>query len=319
MSFFSKVGGALKSVAKVAALPVTAPLKFQAKVGSQLLSTIARKIPTPFNIGGSSSSAPPAAPPPIYGQPPGTSAPLVGWRGMSLPTAASSPVSYGPAPTPVQQSFFPAIASAVSNLPAAPAPSPLLPNPGYPMPAPEAPSFYPSTSGSYGPPPNLYPQSAGPSDNWDGGGYGQDGGGGDDGGYDYTQGEGGDREELGDIDYAAHFAQLGDWKSDLLNVAKGAASGALSAGANALTGGAKSAAAVAAAAKAKADAGMSLPVKLAIGAAIALPVGYLLLHRGHHEEHRARNPRRKKRSRRSNYSRGHRAQRGADGRFKKGR
>jgi hypothetical protein len=283
MSFFS----ALKRVAKVATLPVTAPIRFQAKLGSRALSMVARAVPTPF-----SSGARPAAP-------------TNSWRG--------SPVSPVAPPTPQQSSWFPSIAAAVNNVGTASAPTVLPPVPVSPYatlaPAPApygAPAPY-AAPASYEPPPSYAPSSGG---GWGGGGGGGGGGWGGGGSYDdgsnyspepdpgdsYGYGGGGESsedEQLGDIDYEAVLGDvggLGDWKSSLLSVAKGAASGALSTGAAALTQ--PSAAALAAARAQQQSAGMSTGTKLAIGAAVALPVAFLLLHR---PARVATNPRRRRR------------------------
>jgi len=302
MGFFS----ALKKVAKVAALPVTAPLKLQAKIGSRALSMVARAVPMP----GSSSARALAAPAAMRGSPALPSG--FGWRG-------SAPASTGeaPAPTQAQQAWFPQIAAAVTNVqqapaptsygayPYGPAPAPLSPYAPAPAPAP-APALAPAATWSAPPSP---PPSWGGGYSGGGGGAPYSGGG---GGYDSGDSdlqpddypsESTDEEQLGDedataIDYRSFLADgdgaggLGDWKSGLLSVVKGAASGALSATAGALTP--KPSAAALAAAR---PAGMSMGAKVAIGAAVVVPLAYLALRRG--QPARAHNPGRRRRRRRT--------------------
>jgi hypothetical protein len=327
MSFLSK----LKTVAKVAALPLTAPLKLQAKIGSAALRTVARAVPMP---GG---GAKPPAPAAMRGSPPadspsGAALPFslnwrnastsgASWRGASVPDGGYAPE---PAPTPQQASWFPSIAAAVSSTPPAPSPwgqpaSPygaLAPAPqyvpgGYAPPAPYAPAPAPTWTAPPTPPPSWgggY-SGGGGGDGYSGGGggrgpYSGGGGGYDSSEYDLTPddypSESTDEEQLGDadataIDYGAWLGDaggLGDWKSSLLSVVKGAASGALTATAGALTP--KPSAAALAAAR---PAGMSMGVKLAIGAAVAAPLVFLALRRA--KPARAHNPGRRRRRRTS--------------------
>jgi len=313
MSFLSK----LKTVAKVAILPVTAPLKLQAKIGSRVLSTVARAVPMP---GG---GAKPAAPAAMRGSPPadsssGSALPFrLSWRGSSVPSGGYAPEA---APTQQQASWFPSIAAAVSNVQPpqpspygyAPAPTPYgyapAPSAAYVPGAPVPTSYAPAPAPTWTAPPTPPPSWGGGYSGGGGGGAPYSGGGG--GGYDPGEydlqpddypSESTDDEQLGDedataIDYRAWLGDaggLGDWKSSLLSVVKGAASGALTATAGALTP--KPSAAALAAAR---PAGMSMGVKLAIGAAVAVPLAYMVLRRGQ-QPARARNPGRRRRRRRT--------------------
>lgn len=320
MSFFSSVVGAVKKVGKVATLPITAPIKLQAQIASKLLPTVARALPGPSIFGSSAPrGAPPAAPASVStsstspGAPPGWRANAAAVYGSPPPASSTSPYDQA---TPAHGSWFPSIASAVQATPPSPYGTPLpygtpAPSPYYPgaAPAPYVPGGVPGgTPLSYAQPSYQPPSGGG---GYGGGGYGGGSYGGG-GGYDdglsvpddgslysaatdadvYDQGD----AELADLDAYAQLgddgAGLGDWKSALTNIVKGAASGALTQTVSALTP------KPAAPKPGLLSGGMSTGAKVAIGAAVAAPLLYLALrHRG--APTRARNPRRRRRRRTS--------------------
>jgi hypothetical protein len=217
VGWFSKI---TKVVKKAALAPITVPLKIQTKVAGRLLTAASRAIPGASPFGSAR-------------------------RATSGPTVATPATSYAPAsPPPSSSSWLTTAATAlnptVATVPGAAAAVP------YVAPAPySAPSTYTPPAQTYQAPRDtggeIYTGNAyDPDAPTAGYGMSTDDDRPDDASY-YGGGAGPD-EELGDasaIDYDAYFSGaaggLGDWKSGLLSVVKGAASGALGAGASALT------------------------------------------------------------------------------------
>ena len=296
MGWFSKI----TSVVKKAALAPLTVTKLQARVAGRLL-TAASKVAPSATIFGSGARAAPAP------------APVSSWRGAAIPSPMNWPQVSAPAPSP--SSWLSTAAAALNpTTPILPVAAAAVPY-GGPAPAPYAPTPYQPTpyQPTYQPPPsssgggevytgNAYDPDAPPAD-----GYGMTAE--DDRQDDASLYDGGELGDATAIDYERHFsgaAGLQGWSDNLLSLAKGAASGALTSGAAILTKPTAEQLAIAKAAadaKAKAaaaSAGGISPTTLAVGAGVLLVGGVLLMRkRGAPAAAVAPNPgRRRRRSRR---------------------
>lgn len=303
MGWFSSV----TSVVKKAALAPLTVAKLQARVAGKLLTAASKVAPSATVFGsGARRAAPAPAPAPVQWEDPNGSG--------DFARAGRSFIARRAAPAPAPSSWFgtaaaalnPSVAVIPTAAAAAPYSAPAYPAPSSPYPPP-APAPYAPPATYYAPPSS----SGGGGEVYTGNAYDPDAPADD--GYgmspeDSRQDDASlyDGGELGDataIDYERHFsgaAGLAGWSDNLLSLAKGAASGALTTGAGILSQPTAAQLKAAADARAKAAAASSSgisPATIAIAGGVGL-VGLVLLTRKRGAATVASNPRRRRRSRR---------------------